>query len=148
MLAAFTGLHDDYHTPEDTIDKIDFAGLEQVTNYLSSLVVEIANQPKAPVYVEVPRTRGGGRPLKVTMGIRMEEYSGPGIRITEVVADSPAEKAGLRVGDILRSLNGEDIARVEGLLDELRKLEPNTEYPVILKRGEEKIDVTISLDPR
>ena len=148
MLAAFTGLHDDYHTPEDTIDKIDFAGLEQVTNYLSSLVVEIANQPKAPVYVEVPRTRGGGRPLKVTMGIRMEEYYGPGIRITEVVADSPAEKAGLRVGDILRSLNGEDIARVEGLLDELRKLEPNTEYPVILKRGEEKLDVTISLDPR
>ncbi|MEM9016891.1 MAG: M28 family peptidase, partial [Verrucomicrobiota bacterium] len=51
MLAAFTGLHDDYHTPEDTIDKIDFAGLEQVTNYLRLLVVEIANQPEAPVYV-------------------------------------------------------------------------------------------------
>ncbi|MEM6279974.1 MAG: M28 family peptidase, partial [Verrucomicrobiota bacterium] len=148
MLAAFTGLHDDYHTPGDTIDKIDFAGLEQVTKYLSSLVVEIANNPEAPAYVEVPRNRGGGRPLKVTMGIRMEEYNGPGIRITEVVADSPAEKAGFQAGDILRSLNGEDIARVEGLLDELRKLEPDTEYPVVLKRGNEELDVTISLEPR
>ncbi|MEM6916378.1 MAG: PDZ domain-containing protein, partial [Verrucomicrobiota bacterium] len=148
MLAAFTGLHDDYHTPGDTIDKIDFAGLEQVTSYLSRLTVELSNLPKAPAYVEVPRNPGGGRPLKVTMGIRMEEYNGPGIRITEVVADSPAEKAGFKAGDILRSLNGEDIARVEGLLDELRKLEPDTEYPVELKRGEEKFDVTISLDPR
>ncbi|MEM6917005.1 MAG: PDZ domain-containing protein, partial [Verrucomicrobiota bacterium] len=65
-----------------------------------------------------------------------------------VVADSPAEKAGFKTGDILRSLNGEDIARVEGLLDELRKLEPDTEYPVVLKRGDEELDVTISLEPR
>lgn len=148
MLAVYTGLHDDYHTPKDTIDKIDFSGLEQVTNYLNNLVIELANQPEAPAYVEVPRTRGGGKPLKVTMGIRMEEFDGPGIRVTEVVADSPAEKAGLKVGDNLRNLNGEDIANVEGLIDQLRKLKPNTDYPVLLKRGEKELDVTISLEPR
>ncbi|MEM9016029.1 MAG: M28 family peptidase [Verrucomicrobiota bacterium] len=148
ILAAFTGIHDDYHTPEDTVDKIDFAGLEQVTNYLSTLIVALSNRPEAPTYVEVPRTRGGGKPLKVTMGIRMEEYDGPGIRITEVMADSPAEKAGLKAGDNLRSLNSEAVANVEGLLDELRKLKPNTNYPLVLKRGEEDLDLTISLEPR
>ncbi len=49
-------------------------------------------------------------------------------------------------GDL--TLDGEDIANVEGLLNELRKLKSNTEYPVVLQREEEKLSFTISLEPR
>ncbi|MDE0571624.1 MAG: M28 family peptidase [Verrucomicrobiales bacterium] len=55
ILALFTGLHDDYHTPADTPDKIDYAGLLKVTNYLQSLTTATANQEIAPDYVKVKK---------------------------------------------------------------------------------------------
>ncbi|HAA87403.1 MAG TPA: hypothetical protein DCE22_04050, partial [Verrucomicrobiales bacterium] len=51
ILALFTGLHDDYHTPADTPDKIDYAGLLKVTNYLQSLTTTTANREMPPDYV-------------------------------------------------------------------------------------------------
>ena len=52
ILALFTGLHDDYHTPADTPDKIDYAGLLKVTNYLQSLTTATANREMPPDYVK------------------------------------------------------------------------------------------------
>ena len=55
ILALFTGLHDDYHTPRDTIDKIDYTGLEKVSKYLRDLTTATANLESAPDYIKVKR---------------------------------------------------------------------------------------------
>lgn len=45
-----TGLHDYYHTPDDTADKINYTGMEQVARYACELVWEIANADSRPQF--------------------------------------------------------------------------------------------------
>jgi hypothetical protein len=42
----FTGLHEDYHTVSDTVDRIDFAKLARVTRLIHGVAVEVANRPE------------------------------------------------------------------------------------------------------
>lgn len=50
VLFFFTGTHLDYHKPTDTADKINYAGLQQITNYVSEIVKAIDQNPKRPTY--------------------------------------------------------------------------------------------------
>ncbi|AXI99981.1 Peptidase family M28 [Cyclonatronum proteinivorum] len=45
----FSGLHDDYHEPSDTVDKIPFDLLEKRARLIFSTLVEVANSPVRPV---------------------------------------------------------------------------------------------------
>jgi Zn-dependent M28 family amino/carboxypeptidase len=45
-----TGLHDYYHTPQDTPDKINYEGMEQIARYACELVWEIANAEARPQF--------------------------------------------------------------------------------------------------
>lgn len=43
-----TGLHDYYHTPDDTADKINYKGVEQVARYAFELAYRVANTESPP----------------------------------------------------------------------------------------------------
>lgn len=43
----FTGLHDDYHTPNDTPDKINYKNLGNITQLLYQYIYKIADNPNA-----------------------------------------------------------------------------------------------------
>jgi acetylornithine deacetylase/succinyl-diaminopimelate desuccinylase-like protein len=43
-----TGMHNDYHTPEDTPEKIDYDGLLQVTKYVANIMWEVDRLPSRP----------------------------------------------------------------------------------------------------
>lgn len=43
-----TGMHNDYHTPEDTANRIDYDGLLQVTRYVATIVWEVDKLPTRP----------------------------------------------------------------------------------------------------
>jgi len=146
VLAPFTGLHDDYHTPRDTVDKIDFPGLGKVSLYLHALTVALADRPEAPGYVKFDRTQGAAP--KVRIGMRPENNEGGGVRAAQVMPDSPAERAGLREGDVLQKLDGAEVKDVEGLLAALRKLEAGHEYEVVARRGAEEVTVKIVPEAR
>jgi hypothetical protein len=45
----FTGVHDDYHRPSDTPDKIEFEHFTRRTRVAYATIVEIANSPHRPV---------------------------------------------------------------------------------------------------
>ena len=45
ILNAFTGAHEDYHTPLDTIDKINFDGAAQVTKFMA-LLTRVSLHPR------------------------------------------------------------------------------------------------------
>ena len=42
---VFTGMHDDYHTPSDTPDKLNYNNMSNITNMLYQYIYEIANKP-------------------------------------------------------------------------------------------------------
>jgi hypothetical protein len=54
------GEHVDYHQPTDTVDKIDFAGMEKITRSIFALGWDLANRPnRVKVDKQLPKTFGG-----------------------------------------------------------------------------------------
>ncbi len=53
-LFFFAGLHDDYHTPDDDIEKLNFDKMKKITelSFLSGWI--LTNQDKNPVYEDIP----------------------------------------------------------------------------------------------
>ena len=49
-LNAFTGAHADYHTPRDTVEKINFEGAAKITRLVAALTRSLATRPDAPDY--------------------------------------------------------------------------------------------------
>jgi hypothetical protein len=64
-----TGLHDYYHTPEDTADRINFNGIAQVARYGFELAWRVANDPVAPAF-----NYGGFKPMDYT-----HDHGHPGV---------------------------------------------------------------------
>lgn len=69
------------------------------------------------------------------------------LSITNVIADSPSEKIGLKAGDKIIQVEGKNIAGIEIGTDEIMKLlkgHPGTDVNVTILRGKEKIQKKIT----
>lgn len=148
ILAAFTGLHADYHTPADTVDKIDFAGLLRVAEYMRALTAEVASLENAPDHVVVARPgRGGNRP-KVRVGIMPANADGGGVAVRQVVPDGPANKAGMQVEDVIVKIDKNEVKNVRQLLAALMQLKAGKESLVVVKRNGKKLDLKLVPEAR
>lgn len=60
IIFYFDGIHEDYHRPSDSPDRIDYQKMEKVTRTIFILASEIANNPKRPaVDKQLPSDRLG-----------------------------------------------------------------------------------------
>tara|TARA_B100001057_G_scaffold472582_1_gene536023 strand:+ start:448 stop:1488 length:1041 start_codon:yes stop_codon:yes gene_type:complete len=48
VIFYFNGIHDDYHKPSDTIDKINFPKIEKISRYIFLTAWELANREERP----------------------------------------------------------------------------------------------------
>src|SRR5262249_5227959 len=158
----FTGPHADYHTPGDTADKVDSAGLRAVTLAAWQLVERSARPDTvlhapgaAPTVASgaaaAPGSPGGmgssGAPgsaagpgssasRKVTLGTVPDfAYEGAGVRLSGVVPGSPAEKAGLTAGDIIVRLGSTPITDLRAFAGGLKPLNPGDQGQGRVTRG-------------
>jgi hypothetical protein len=161
----FTDPHADYHRPGDTADKIDGAGLVKVATFVKEGIVYLgereqpltntiasmkgaAGAPLAAAAAGAPATSGpGGQGRRVSFGTMPDfAFTGPGVKVAGVTPGSPAEKAGVKEGDVLLKVNGQDIANLQGFSGVLRGLAPGQTVKVVLSRGgtEQSVDVTVA----
>ena len=72
-----------------------------------------------------------------------------GALVSEVEANSPAEKAGLKEGDVIVKFNGEQITDSRQLELEVADVKPGSKVPVmVIRNGDDKtVDVTIKPQP-
>ncbi|MCC6652076.1 MAG: M20/M25/M40 family metallo-hydrolase [Candidatus Eisenbacteria bacterium] len=153
----FTEPHADYHRPGDTADKIDGPGLVKVAAFVREgiqylgdraepLTVTIAGHASAPAGAAPPAAASGRR---VTIGTMPDfAYPGPGVKVTAVTPGSPADKAGLKEGDVLVKLNGEPIADLRGYSAMLRALQPGQSVRIRFRRGDAEQDVRLMVAER
>ncbi len=150
VLYFTTGVHYDYHTPADDIDKINFAGMTVVTDYTKSIIENIATATTAPVFRQAgdsEPTRSHGK-FKVTLGLVPDfngVYEGPGMRADFVTEGKPAYKAGLKNGDIILAINGIEIKNIEDYMKILGTLVAGTTANVKIKRSEEELFFMVQL---
>lgn len=143
VIGAFTGSHDDYHTPRDTVATIDFPGLTKICNFYRILAAKTAEREHAPDYLKFDRQMHG---LKIKIGIRIDEVKdGGGIRVTETIAESPAARAELKPEDVIIKVDKDEVKNRDTFFKALKKLKPEEEYDFVIKRGEE--EKTLRLKP-
>lgn len=76
---------------------------------------------------------------KLTPEDKAELKADSGVKIIDVVDDSPADKAGLAEDDIIQSVNGEKIRKPEDLVRKIRKIGPSKEIKIgILRDGKRR----------
>jgi serine protease Do len=80
----------------------------------------------------------------VYLGIEADAES-PGCKITLVKPDSPADKAGLKADDVIKTFNGTKIETLDQLRDQINKRKVGDKVTVEVTRGSEtlKLDVTL-----
>ena len=142
VLFFFTGSHADYHRPSDTWDRVNAQGLATVGTVVARVVAAVAAAPTAPAYVQIdaPASRGG-RGYGAFFGIvpSFGDVGAAGVKITGVRPDSPAERAGVRAGDVIVKFAGVEVKTLEDLTFVLRGRRPGDEVPVVvLREGREE----------
>src|SRR5262249_2633314 len=116
VLFFFTGTHADYHRPSDTVEKIDAAGEARNAPGAARVAEDVARADVRPAFTAV---KGEDKPPETRVGIRawagtIPDYSEDtkGVKLSGVSPGSPAEKAGLKRGDVIVAFAGKPIANV------------------------------------
>ena len=76
------------------------------------------------------------------------DYTGTGIKIGAIVQDSPAEKAGLKIGDIIIALDGEKTNDLKAYSDLLKTYSPGDVVKITILRDNIKKTVSVTLEER
>jgi serine protease Do len=71
-----------------------------------------------------------------------------GVGVTQVVKDSPADKAGLRKDDVILRLDGENVSSVRKLNRLVSELSPDQSVRVSISRGGSEQEVTATIGKR
>ncbi len=151
MLFYSTGAHIDYHTPNDTVGAINLNGLVDVTQFIYDLVFKLSSENVCLTFQEAgPKVPDGDynrRELKVTLGI-MPDFSGVekrGLRADLVIKGKPADKAGMKSGDVIVALDGMPVGDIYEYMERLNKLKPGQIITVEVIRDEEKKVLIVQL---
>jgi hypothetical protein len=149
VMHFFTGTHSDYHRPSDDYEKINLAGMRRVADMVADAAVQLAQADERPHYLETkpPAARGGGGDRPYFGSIPDFSQDQPGYALTGVTKDSPAEKAGLKGGDIIIRLGESKIGNLEDFDSALRKFKAGDKAPVVVKRGNEELKLEVVLEP-
>ncbi|MDQ3142640.1 MAG: PDZ domain-containing protein [Bacteroidota bacterium] len=90
-----------------------------------------------------------GSPNKAVMGVQIDNAGGDnGASISQIYKESAAEKAGLRVGDIIQKINKQQIANIEELIKALSDRKSGDEIKVGYMRGGKSASVNLKLQER
>lgn len=144
-----TGAHEDYHTPFDDADKVNYEGEKKILDYTYPIIIELINRDDHLTYQEAgPRkkTTGYGRGLKVKLGIMPDFTSSEndGLGVGGVTNGGPASKAGMEKGDKIVAIDGMEIANIYDYMNRLKKLKPGQTISVdIIRNNEKKVLVVV-----
>lgn len=148
----FTGSHADYHKPGDTPEKIDYEGMLRIADLAETLLRRIADAPRRmkALKVELAVPAAGAAPGSRPYFGSMPDYGfdGKGCRLEGVGPGSPAEQAGLKAGDVVVAIDGQDLPEVNAYSRALFSKKPGDVIEVTYLRGAERVTVKVTLAAR
>lgn len=143
VLHFFTGQHEDYHKPGDDSEKLNYEGMNLISEYILDVIRdlddngELAFRETKNESEEVPR-------FKVGLGVMPDYlYDGEGMRIDGVSKDRPGEKAGLLKGDVVVKIGDSTIVDMMSYMRALSAFDEGDKTKVTVNRNGEQIEVDI-----
>ena len=118
-----------------------------------AIPVNLAKQVMEAIVANGSVTRGwiGIEPREITPEV-IEAFRLPkstsGILISGVLKGGPAEKAGLKAGDVLQAINGKQIEDVRSLLNNVASLSPGSQAKITVNRQGDAIELAVQIGKR
>jgi Tol biopolymer transport system component len=140
VVHLFTGAHPQYHTPDDDVALLDMDGGGQVSRFTSALV-EAASHADRLAYARgtgspmVGDSRGYGAYFGSVPDYTAMAAATGGVKLSDVRPGSPAERAGLRKGDVIVGMAGMKIENLYDMTFVLREHRPNETIAVVVDRA-------------
>jgi hypothetical protein len=140
VLFYFTGLHKQYHTPEDDVGRINFAVERRIVRHVMRVALALADHAGGIEYVHVAGRRG------VMLGILPNTNRLPAVVVRQVLRGGPADKAGVMPGDVIVEIGGRKINGIVDLRRALSKKKKGDTVGVTVRRkGSEGKAKTVEL---
>ncbi len=152
VMHFFTDLNEYYHRPYDTYDKLNYAGLHSVVQFVSSIALDLSTMQEKPKYLVVETSRPQG-----FMGRNMRVYVGTipdfgeqvdGMKISGVRAGSPAANAGLIAGDVIIKFGKVDVKNIYDYTYAIGEYKAGDVVDVIIRRNNELLTLKVTLEKR
>ena len=160
----FTDPHPDYHRPGDTADKVDAAGLVKVATFVREAIAYLGERAE-PLTVTIAGAAGaaprrhrpaarpaappGGGGKRVSFGTMPDfAHPGPGVKVAGVTPGSPAEKAGVKEGDVILQVDGREVANLSGFSALLKELKPGQTVKTVVERNGERLTFEVTVVER
>jgi aminopeptidase N len=148
-IQLFSGPNADYHKATDTADKVDGASLVDAAVMTREIAAYLADRKE-------PLSAAGGAPgsgatggRRVSLGTVPDmTFTGPGVKVDDVVAGSPAASAGLMKGDVLVKFDGAAVNDLRGYSELLKTKKPGDKVKVVVVRGGKEVALEATLVER
>lgn len=166
ILFFHTGLHDEYHTENDTWDKIYYRGMVDVLEAVSQTVDALDRAEQKLVWADQaeigsragdrqarpggnsaptnPAGNPGNQGRRVRIGFIPDMASGgPGVLLAGTTPDTPAAKAGLKAGDRVLKIGDKKLDGLEDMQAAMMALEVGKPVDLVILRDGKEIIVKI-----
>ncbi|RLD21438.1 MAG: peptidase M28 [Bacteroidetes bacterium] len=144
VLHFFTGQHADYHKPSDDFDKINYDGMIEVQSFIESVIAQVDSKGKIEFIKTKDEDSKKAPKYSVTLGVIPDYmYDGKGMLISGVKEGRAADKAGIINGDIVIKMGDVEVRDMMAYMEALGKFKKGDKVKVIVKRGEEKVEVEV-----
>ena len=158
VLHLFTDLHEDYHRTTDDWQKINFEGIARVVDFTAGLASALGGRTAPLTFVNVPQPTShatGDSSATVTpgygayLGSIPDMTSSPGgVKLMGVRKDSPADKAGLRAGDVITRIGKADVPDLRAMTNALRSFAPGDATEIAVQRGDSTLTLQVTFGRR
>lgn len=150
ILFFFTGLHPQYHTPEDDPERIQPQHEARILELVARIVRRVASSSQTLRYVKAASSgpqMGAG--FRVYLGT-IPDYSAEveGVLLAGVREGGPAARAGLQGGDIIVEVDGKSVRNVEDYTAILGEAEPGKPMKVVVLRGGQRLSFQVVPEAR
>lgn len=146
ILSAFTGAHTDYHTPRDTVEKLNYSGAERIVRLIQGVADTLISRKEAPDYQEMKKPERMGRSgSRIALGT-IPDFSRPdvkGVPLSGAAKGGPADKAGIQKGDVIVGLDGKKIDSIYDYTFVMGTLKVGKPVEIEVMRGQQTLKLTI-----
>lgn len=149
ILAAFTGAHEDYHTPRDTPEKLNYEGASQIARLFGLITRGLLTAEEPPPFElseeaqseEVPRAN-----LTAYLGTVPDyaETDIKGVKLSSVAGDGPAAQAGVTGSDLIVELAGKTIENIYDYTYAIEALKIGEPVKIVIERDGERLEMEIT----
>ncbi len=114
----------------------------------SNTIVQVYNQLTGPEHRVSRGSIGIMFDAQENPAIARVYGTGSGITISSVVAGSPADQAGLKVGDTITTLDGKKVTKGDDLVSEIASRKPGSKVKLAFIRNGKQEDATVTIADR